>query len=814
MSGGRGGGFGVYLERLFREGVLGGLSDAQLLKRFVDGQDEAAFEALVERHGPMVLGVCRGVLRDPHDADDAFQATFLVLALKARSLWVGGSLGGWLHRVAHRIAIRAREDEVRRRARERRCAERPTSSVPGPHPEDELAMLHEEIGRLPERYRVPIVLCHLEGMTNEMAASKLGWPVGTVSGRLTRARELLRSRLTRRGLAPAVAVLGASTTAKAGVPTVPPALAASTIRAAGAVLAGRAALVGIVPATAATLAKGVLKTMILSKLTIAATLTLALGLVATGVGVVIQHEADDRPPPREARRPVDPPPSASPGPPFAEALRRAVQVIDDADEAPGRVDDLIAIARAQAALGEREAALATLAKAREAADRLTLNSAPSTHLVALLAIAEAHDEVGDREAIPPLIRRAGEWVEENEGGWRKVSALWRVATTLVLLDDREAARETVRRMHALVRSLPDEDERNRGRARVVSLLALLGDFDEAFRIVDLTADLDARADLLGKIAQYTVPDDDRGVPSHELSPRDRANRVEVLDRVGEQLASLDAAGQARAPVAALAMSYARLGEFENAIRLVGRIKEEPQPEPRKPPPRPREPLPGLHEPPLPVYALSEIAHDQAKAGRRDEARRTIRQVLELVENDPEHTRYDLRGAVRTLAEVGDFEAAARLAGSAPPDERVDGLIEVAERQASSGDEAGSREALRRALAAAEHALANPPEIDSAHGVWPEHEKHLSRGRIATIQAKLGEYDAALETAKALRADLRGDVLSRIAREQTRAGQVEAAMAWATTLDEPDDRSRAMRGIAEGIVERLDADAGSSPPGTP
>ncbi len=188
------------INRLFNEGTLVGSSDAELLERFVARRDERAFEALVSRHGGSVQAVCRDILRDPHDAEDAFQATFLILARKAGSLWVGNSLAAWLHRVARRVAVEASRQKARRRAVEKtgldiepawKDASTPWGTLP--------QALHEEIDQLPERYRAPIILCDLEELTRDQAAQQLGLPPGTVAGRLARARDLLRQRLIRRG---------------------------------------------------------------------------------------------------------------------------------------------------------------------------------------------------------------------------------------------------------------------------------------------------------------------------------------------------------------------------------------------------------------------------------------------------------------------------------------------------------------------------------------------------------------------------------------------------------------------------------------
>lgn len=190
---------------------VGSLPDDELIDRFLNGsrdEAEAAFRAIVVRHGPMVLGVCRHVLNQHQDSEDAFQATFVVLARKAGSIHDRRVLGRWLYEVAYRIAVRAKTTAMKRRTLERQVTE---MSVTAPESEvgwNELRpVIHEEVSRLPEKYRTPVVLCYLEGKTNEEVAEMLRWPVGTVKGRLSRARELLRSRLTRRGLALSAAFL-------------------------------------------------------------------------------------------------------------------------------------------------------------------------------------------------------------------------------------------------------------------------------------------------------------------------------------------------------------------------------------------------------------------------------------------------------------------------------------------------------------------------------------------------------------------------------------------------------------------------------
>ena len=208
----------------------------RLLRRYADRRAEAgevgaeaAFAALVDRHGQMVWGVCRRVLGRSHEAEDAFQATFLILARRASAVRVDDSLGRWLHGVAWRVATRARLDGLQRLARERRAAtgER-WSHGPDPERDELLSALDEELGRLPEKYRSPMVLCHLEGLTYAGAAEQLGCPPGAVKGRLDRGRELLRARLRRRWTRPSrLEPSGALIGLPEARPAVPPMLAES-----------------------------------------------------------------------------------------------------------------------------------------------------------------------------------------------------------------------------------------------------------------------------------------------------------------------------------------------------------------------------------------------------------------------------------------------------------------------------------------------------------------------------------------------------------------------------------------------------------
>jgi len=300
------------LRALFAAGTATGLTDSELLERYTTKRAESgdaaaaaemAFAALVDRHGAMVWGVCHRVLGDAHEAEDAFQATFLVLVRKAGSVRVDGSLGRWLYGVAHRVARRARFEAERRGWGMGRA---PATSSDDPVGEVELRDLRnavgEELDRLPAKYRCPVELCHLQGMTYDQAARQLNWPVATVKSRLTKGRLRLRERLARRGLAPAAVGVATALTGEARS-AVPQKLVQSTVRAA------TSCATGVFPAAVTHLTEGVLKMMMWEKLKLVAVGALvAVGLTAQALS---QQATKDRNPglqqPKAAAQPAEKP---------------------------------------------------------------------------------------------------------------------------------------------------------------------------------------------------------------------------------------------------------------------------------------------------------------------------------------------------------------------------------------------------------------------------------------------------------------------------------------------------------------------------
>jgi RNA polymerase sigma factor (sigma-70 family) len=312
----------THIRELFAAREQDGHSDRDLLNRFIKDRDEAAVAVLIERHAPMVLGICRRVLGHAHDAEDACQAAFLVLVRKAASVRKKESLASWLHGVAFHVATNLARERARRRRREGAVA-KPAGAAAAEDltwREGQLA-LDEELARLPERFRAPLVLCYLEGKTRDEAARQLHWTLGVLRGRLERGRALLCARLTRRGLAFSAALLACQVGAGAAAAAMEPAFAISTIKAVMLTRIGSTAI----PAKVVALAEGALKAMLMSRLKIATAVFLAIMLAGAGLALLVQGApraaADPAVPEPQAKKPAAKP--AQPLPADAGAKPRA-----------------------------------------------------------------------------------------------------------------------------------------------------------------------------------------------------------------------------------------------------------------------------------------------------------------------------------------------------------------------------------------------------------------------------------------------------------------------------------------------------------
>jgi RNA polymerase sigma factor (sigma-70 family) len=378
-----------HLQALYRCGVTGHQSDEQLLERFMARRDEVAeeaFTAIVQRHGPMVLGVCLRVLGDRHEAEDAFQATFLVLARKAASVIRRDKVANWLYGVACRTAKQARGRTARRRAREERAVMSPQIERSAEDNGDELrGVLDEELARLPARYRGPIVLCELEGLSRQEAARRLGVPEGTISSRLARAKNQLRDRLARRGLGIPMVVLSAALVREASAATLSDALIESTAEAAMCVAAGSTASVAVA-ASVVSLTEGVLKTMLLTKLKATVLSLGTLGVIVSGAVVLGQSGSKPVLPldaTQESRKAYQP------------TAKKALPISDDETVAVERKLDRI--------LKALDLLVGTIASggAEVVSDPFTQTDKEQTKITSLPALPEPLHEVRELPPLPP-----------------------------------------------------------------------------------------------------------------------------------------------------------------------------------------------------------------------------------------------------------------------------------------------------------------------------------------------------------------------------------------------------------------------------
>ncbi len=307
-----------------------GMTDGELLTRFLSGRDEDALAALIGRHGPMVWGVCCRVLRHPHDAEDAFQATFLVLVQKAATLPNRETVGNWLHGVARQTAVRMRAFAAKRGLREKQVAVMPEPTTAEQYVWNDLSpVVDEELSRLPNKYRALIVLCDLEGVTRKEVARRLDIPEGTAASRLAAARAMLAKRLARRGIVLSGVLLGDVLCQQSAWANVPALVVSNTRTVASLMAAGKAA--GVISGPVTTLTQGVLKTMFIKKIMTTTMAVLALGVtvILGGSLAVGQTEGTGKPsdkPPASAEKPMETPPTAAEKPLVAKVAARDVVV--------------------------------------------------------------------------------------------------------------------------------------------------------------------------------------------------------------------------------------------------------------------------------------------------------------------------------------------------------------------------------------------------------------------------------------------------------------------------------------------------------
>ena len=701
----------MYLQTLFGSGPAGDLPDGALLERFVATRDEAAFAVLVARHGPMVLRVCRAALADPDEAEDAFQAVFLVLVRRAASIRSRGSIASWLFGVASRVSARARVEAGRRHRHERAAGVREPSAAPidlDDRP-DPAPVLHEELARLPDRYREAIALCYFEGQTCDAVARRLSRPVGTIKARLCRARGMLRQRLIRRGVALPAGLIAAGMTPAASAAPVPPALARMTVAAACRSSAGAA----VASARVSLLAKGVVKTMVLQKLGLAAALMMSAAL---GGGAVMlargsSGTVDEPRPEAEARAGQAP---AAVRPDGAKAVPRddpASRALEAALPAAAKSADpydftfaLIRLARARDASGDRDGALAAFRLADQVADTVK-----DQHLrrLAMMRTAVARGQIGHTE---PARATLEHFAREAEG--LEPEARYNLMSMVISFLDQAGfkaeARASLAAELARVEAIDDDRIKDQGIFRFLYNQVEMGDYDGALRQAKRYTGKRSndRQWLLGIIARW------RSTPGDRYAPRQVVNRSLALARE-----ITDPYFRARA-FADLAPALARAGDVEGALRLARDLGKDH-----------KGPFQVLDPAAIPA-AMAEIARAQAAARDLDGARSTLHEALALGRTLSNHhigTLYQrIRSVAEAAAEIGDVQVAGSVVDMIEGDEMEKALAMGALARAVKGRQRAGRAGDPR-RSPDPHPRHRPPPQD---GLRPtrRHRQHPPRAR--------------------------------------------------------------------------------------
>jgi RNA polymerase sigma factor (sigma-70 family) len=729
----------------------------------------------------MVLKVCRQVLGDSHDADDAFQATFLVLLRKAHSVRNADSVASWLNGVAYRISRNARVAGIRRRAHERRGAEMraPKDAGEADRPES-WPEIHEEIARLPARYREPLVLCYLEGLTTGAAAHRLRCPQGTVLSRLARGRERLRVRLIRRGLAPGDRV---------GTRDLPPGPEATGV--AGALLSATVRLgtrffddptaAAAVSASVASLVEGDLQAMLWTKMKAGALLGWALAALAAGAGAALAYQ--DRPEGRDVRSREAPRKAARPAVSSSivfvplpargdlhRLLRRASsEAIALAKTKPASSSwCLTTIATAQAKAGDLDGAGATFVEAVRESE-----GGGAANPWNLWRIGHHQVVCGLKEEARATLRRAVQVMPGVEGDYQKDSWTVRSLSVIVqdqaVLGDTEDARKTVERLLAFSNTFfetsPIKNARDVDSPMIAAAIAAVGDFEGAFRKAE---GVQNGGNVLGEIASAAARTLDRAAARRFV--REAADRLATMKWVDDTYFGLSD----------LAEAQARLGDVEGARRLARAIGEGPSR--------------GGHDMTYgQPYAMIRVATVQREIGDTIGARETLREAFRSVNDHPRMRGRDGRFLQVASGQIasGDLEGAARTVAAIEGD-RPETLASLSRAYAARGDDAAARTSMTRALIDARQAARNPPSLDRAVM------------ELAEVQAMAGDVPGALKTARAIRDPMYQEwALQRIISARATAGDVAEALRL--VLDEsktPEERRAALQGLGQGVEIRL------------
>jgi RNA polymerase sigma factor (sigma-70 family) len=731
-------------------------TDNELLKRFLANRDENAFEALVRRHGPMVLALCRRILRDPQDAEDAFQAAFLVFVRKAASIARPELLGNWLYGVASRTARAARAAAEKRRVKEAEAVQREQPTQESPWQELQ-PFLDRELNRLPAKYRIPLVLCHLEEKSRQEAARTLGLPEGTLSSRLARGRALLAQRLTR--WCPSVA--GEVFLAGLGKQAIAAPLVQATTRAGMSVLAGQPMNSGLVSAQVALLSQGVLRSMFMTKLKIAAAVLCVGSLLACAVGTATSRgfgTKDDSPAAvGTSKRPSD------------SLMNQVLETTKNITDAQVKLRVLLRIASVQDRTGDPAGARKTRHEALELARGF---AAGSPRADALLMVARFQIEARDRGAVLKTLKQAEQAVTAIEGENEKLTWLARLVNAQATAGDYEGGLRTLAKggsfqgnlLQSFGFQLNTEDKKE-ARKAVTKALAMVKFEGERAAVNGLSGACFALAKA--------------GDLDQALKTAAKLGKGEVQDRC----------------LQAIVYAQAGDGDIVGAARTAKSIQRDD----------------------IKADALDAIVHAQAKAGDLTAARSTLNEVRKLVEKfqqgeferhpgfgrrrqqripDPRLERWQA-GIALTQLQLGDKSGALVTVANIESDlAKADTLMRMGLNRMKAGKPTEAREMLLAASQTAQRVIPS-----KGRGRWPTQPgKATTLCFVAQAQAKAGDVTEAFRTANTIPTDQAMDnALAGIAPAQAEAGDLKGALETLARIRNETSKAAALEDIAQVLA---------------
>jgi RNA polymerase sigma factor (sigma-70 family) len=668
--------------------------DRELVKRFVEQRDQDAFGVLVRRYGSMVMGVGLRVLHNHQDAEDVCQATFLLLAKKANTTPWRDSVGNWLYEVAYRVA-----QDALKAARRRKLHEGNQKPLPAPDAMGDITLrelqrvLDEEMTRLPKKYRMPLILCCLEGKARDEVARCVGLPLGAVKSRLEEGRELLRRRLAGRGVQLSVALAALTLLSESARAAVPVALASATSRAAVEALAGQMTA-EVVSANVLALVKGGIQTMFLSKLKLASALLVGVVALAAGTGLALPVLTAQ--PPRSARseKPIAQAPPAKPRTPRAADDARVKGILESAlsdaaaikDPAYQRTTAYCEIARAQARAGQREAAATTLRIALNAESRELAQGQIISKNDRLSEIAKCQAETGDVKGAVATV------TDQLDSPAHQSRTFIEIAQAQARSGDIKGALTTIDR----VQDAGGDDTKDGARWRLAEIQAEAGDVKGALQTTERIGKHSAFKTLaLAAIAMARAKAGDRQGAAASL----QAARAAAQDGDARQLLRL-------------AMAEAVAGHVKDARKTVEQIKSK-----------------EVRQDALWAMVMVLAAHGKVDAAR---------DVAKSIEDDY-HRGDVLKHVVVALIRANDLPGAAKEAAAIGHDVRCNALLEVAKAYARNGQKEAGQRVLDEALKLAER-LEGPPNY--AQGI-----RETALANVAGAQAACGDVEAALNLAK-------------------------------------------------------------------